>query len=293
LSISIVKEKSLSNEQLIDIRALFDQSNGHDNTNYVFDEVSDFKKDGDINNFLLYEEETLLSYITVFAPKTTEAELIAITKPEQRRKGYLKSLLSELILELNRRKIYSILFVCDYRARDGISSIRKLNAKYEYSEYLLTYADGQSKRNIKNNKICIAKASPDDAADLLSINMNAFHDDEGEATGFLEENFKNPRRNLFSILYDDKIVGMVGVYTEIERHYIYGFCVDRKFQGRGIGKYSLAYIVSKCRNENNEKEISLEVQTENKNALGLYKAVGFKLVTEFKYYRKDIKLAHG
>jgi len=81
---------------------------------------------------------------------------------------------------------------------------------------------------------------------------------------------------------------MIGVFTETDRQYIYGFGIEDKYRGMGIDRKSLVSIITICRQEDSNKDICLEVQTDNENALALYQNVGFELVTEFKYYRKDI-----
>ena len=93
-----------------------------------------------------------------------------------------------------------------------------------------------------NNKVNVIEASRNDIDRLISINRNVFQSDEEEAFGFVEENFQNPGRNLYSIFYENKIVGMIGVFTETDREYIYGFCTEEKYQGMGIGKQSLTSV---------------------------------------------------
>lgn len=80
--------------------------------------------------------------------------------------------------------------------------------------------------------------------------MYAFKEKKEKSSDNLEESFNNSCRNLFSIICDEKIVGMIGVCIESDRHCIYGFCIDPEYQGRGIGKYSLTHIVDKCRKGN-------------------------------------------
>lgn len=284
----IVKERSLNKIQLQDIESLFKRSNRRDNTNYVFDENVDFKDGKEINTFLLYENKKLITAISIFAPKKTEVELIAITDPEYRKRGYFKRLLSEVVSEIKRRKTNSILFVCDYNFTEGSSAMDSMICNYEYSEYLMTYTGNKKSKIINSSKIKLIEAVKSDIDELIVINKRAFPGDEEDASGFMEENFQNTRRKLFSIFFEDKIAGMIGIYSETERHYIYGFCIDSKYRGKGYGKQSLNSIIDICRQNSCNKEICLEVQTDNENALSLYIDSGFEKVTEFKYYRKNI-----
>jgi ribosomal protein S18 acetylase RimI-like enzyme len=61
--------------------------------------------------------------------------------------------------------------------------------------------------------------------------------------------------------------------------YIGNICVDKNFQGRGVGKFLLDNITSYAK-KNNCKKIILDVSKENKIAIGLYKKMGFKITRE-------------
>jgi ribosomal protein S18 acetylase RimI-like enzyme len=276
---------SLSKKQIDEITILVGICNDYDKTHYVFDECEDFKSESDINTFLLYDESQLISAVTLFVPNKAEAELLAFTLPPHRRKGLFRKLLQEVETELRRRKTDSILFVCDRNSKEGMLTIYKTKSEYDYSEFLMKYnEDKQSGSNV-SGKVTVQEAHEQDKGKLIQINKNAFNEKEGEPAQIIDEIFKSNRRKLFSIIYDGILVGMIGIYTEEERKYIYGFCVDKEYQGRGIGKQALQKIVIICLKEKDTHEIVLEVQTDNENALKLYTQVGFQVVTEFKYFR--------
>ena len=285
MSYTLLKPASLSKEQLDEINTLVDICNEHDETNYVFDECEDFKSETDSNNFLLYDGNQLISAATLFVPKKSEAELLAFTLPAHRLKGFFRKLLQEVKTELKKRGTNSILFVCDWKSKDGISAISKTKAVYEYSEFLMRYNESNQPGSKGSEKVTVQEACEQDKTRLVEINKNAFNEKDEEAAGIINEIFKSNQRKLFSIKYEDQLVGMIGIYTEVDRKYIYGFCVDEQYQGRGIGKRALQNIVHICLNEKSSREIVLEVQTDNKNALKLYMEVGFQVVTEFKYFR--------
>ncbi|NQT60510.1 MAG: GNAT family N-acetyltransferase [Bacteroidetes bacterium] len=288
MSCTILKPTSLTKKQISEINILVSICNTYDNTNYVFDEAEDFKSETDVNSFLLYSDNQLLSVISLFAPKKTEAELLAFTLPLHRRKGYFWKLLQEVETELKRRETNSILFVCNHISKEGNLTILKTAAAYEYSEFLMSYDRNGKCSIVGAGKVAIVKAREHDKSRLAQINKNAFIIDDEEAIEIIDGIFKSDRRKLYSILYENVLVGMIGIYAEIDRKYIYGFCVDKEYQGQGIGKQALQNIVNVCLKEKSTCEIVLEVQTDNENALKLYTQVGFHVVTEFRYYRKNI-----
>ncbi|GAH32296.1 unnamed protein product, partial [marine sediment metagenome] len=83
----IKKPKKLTDTEITDINNIVSTCNKHDSLNYTFDQTDDFKKDSNINTFLLYDKNTLLSVITLFVPRKNEAEVAAFTLPEFRREG--------------------------------------------------------------------------------------------------------------------------------------------------------------------------------------------------------------
>jgi ribosomal protein S18 acetylase RimI-like enzyme len=288
MNINIVKQASLTDKQINDIEALIEICNIHDNTKYIFDECDDFKKDNDINTFLLYADNELFSVINIFAPKTSEAELLAFSKPEIRRNGYFNKLMTEVKTELERRNINSVLYVCDVNSADGKNTLKKINAEYEFSEFLMGYTGSTIYETTLNDKIKIAEADYSDLDRLTAIHNNAFNIEDKKSSEFINDFFKSNRRKFYSIFYDEKITGMICVYSETGRQYICGFAVDPEYQGKGIGKQALTAVVQQCLKNNNKLKIALEVETNNENALKLYKDTGFEVETEFRYYRKMI-----
>ncbi|MGL1890116.1 MAG: GNAT family N-acetyltransferase [Spirochaetaceae bacterium] len=282
MDLKVVKESILTEEQILDVKELYDKCNNHDKTGYVFDILDDFIKENDINTFLLYKGDKLVSSLCIFAPSKKEAEIIALTSPDNRKQGLFSLLLKEATIEIKRRKIESILFVSDSSFLESNRISKTLNSKYEFSEYLLTFKDEYKLINTTNPdiRIAIVKTNIDR---LIQISSTVFNSSIQDSTDRINDILDGDKRKLFSIEYKSKIVGMIGIYEEETRLYIFGFCIDPEFQKKGIGKYVLSEIVKMFLLQN--KEIVLEVQVDNTNALGLYQNIGFDIQTEFRYYR--------
>lgn len=282
MALNIVKNSELTQDQINDLNGLYEVCNKQDKTKYVFDEDDDFKEVDDINTFLLYDGDSLVSSLNIFAPTKNEAEIIALTDPISRNFGYFEILLQNAIKEIKRRGIKSILFVCDSNSNDGNRAISKMNSDYEYSEYLLKFEDETKLIEHQMDEIEISIADDNDKEALIDINSKAFKTEVRGESGIIDDYFKGTKRKLYSIKHQHHVIGMIGVYEEENRNYIFGFCIDPDFQGKGIGKITLSKIV-KCLPEN--KEIVLEVQADNINALSLYQNIGFSIEAEFRYYR--------
>lgn len=283
---TIIAEEKLSEKQLVEINDFYQCCNEFDGTKYSFDENSDFQKENEINTFIFYENNRVVATLSIFAPTHNEAEVIAITSPEERGKGYLNEIIKYLNKELIKRGIKSILYVCDDKSEIGKAVITHIGAEYEFSEFLMSYDKNIEKQKV-NNLIHIEKADEKDSETYIKINSEAFNTFRSDSKEIIKENFESENRTLYGIYYNNEIVGCIGVYEEDLRNYIFGFCIAPKFQKLGIGSYVLNEIVYLC-SSNNNKEIVIEVQTKNNNALKVYKNIGFKIETEFRYYRKNI-----
>ena len=94
----------------------------------------------------------------------------------------------------------------------------------------------------------------------------------------------NPYLKIFTYVEKDKIIGFLLYSLIYDRIEIEQFEVTTKERRKGIGNKLLNYLVEKYQ-DNNIKNITLEVKEDNIAAINLYKKYGFKKVsTREKYY---------
>ena len=84
----------------------------------------------------------------------------------------------------------------------------------------------------------------------------------------------------YKILYDNKMVGFIGIENYEKEIYLYRFFVDEKYRNDGIGTIALNKIIELAKSQH--KDISLDVIGEN-IARDLYERLGFKT-----HYRRMI-----
>jgi len=288
LEIRTVSNAELTENQVKEVKDLYYMCNKHDETHYVYDADDEFKEPGDVNTHLLYRGKDLISVVSIFAPSAAEAEIVCLTRPNARRQGHMKTLLSQVEREVRRRKIPSLLYVCDRSSDSSVGFIKKQGGDYEYSEFSLRHSQTLQKGEGNWGDLSLSLAERPDLEKLSLINSKAFGSSFMDARKILNEGFESEKRNLYNIKYQNTIIGMIGVYDETDRNYIYGFAVAPAYQRKGVGRFALQSIVNLCLNENKAKEIDLEVLVKNGRALRLYKTVGFRIITEFGYYRKGL-----
>ena len=113
----------------------------------------------------------------------------------------------------------------------------------------------------------------------------------------IEENFPRPwikeqilLENIFSykvvLEKEGKVIGVLFGEIIYEEANILLIAVKKEFQGKGFGKLLLEHFIKTCKNKN-AKKIFLEVSTDNKKAVNLYKRYGFKDFSIRKKYYSD------
>ena len=87
-------------------------------------------------------------------------------------------------------------------------------------------------------------------------------------------------------IQEGKPIGMIRVNGTSPHLYLYTFCVLPECRGRGYGRQILTGVIHALLPEG--REIRLEVETNNRNALALYLSCGFREITAYQYYRVDV-----
>ena len=77
----------------------------------------------------------------------------------------------------------------------------------------------------------------------------------------------------YKILYDNEMIGFIGIKNYEKEIYLYRFFIDEKYRNKGFGTVALNKIIEFAKNQN--KDMSLEVIGEN-IARDLYERLGFK-----------------
>lgn len=77
----------------------------------------------------------------------------------------------------------------------------------------------------------------------------------------------------YKIMFDNKMVGFIGIKNYEKELYLYRFFIEESSRNKGIGTIALNKIIDMARKQN--KDMTLEVMGEN-IARDLYERLGFK-----------------
>lgn len=279
----ILELRELDKKQIEDIKSLEEVCQRYDKTKgsaFLSNEIN-FSKE--VNCFfLLYEEETLVSFLSMFIPTSQEAEISAYTLPEKRKKGFFKILLESAINELRKYGVKEILFVHEPSSNDGMLALKKLNVIYDFSEYLLVYSQDEFIK--RDGKLKLAPITIEDIDEVAKLHMDIFNKTFEEGKIIISRVIESKDRISYMAKEDDEIVGVCSISLEEGDAFICGLGISTKHQGRGYGKEILRKVIEKAFTMDIE-DICLEVNSKNHKAYNLYINNGFKIKTQLDYYR--------
>lgn len=290
LVVLIKKFNELNVEITKDIREVEKICKQHDKLNGSIYLDTSINFNSEINSiYLLYENNKLISLISMFIPTNEEAEISAYTLPEYRQKGYFKKLLNDAIKEMIKYKIQDLIFVCEPQAKDGIGAIKKLKAKFDFTEYFLKYTGSLNDIDgLEAFKVKLYKAKEKDLEAIISLSQEIFKQNYDEAKSIITKAFEAENRTQYIALLDEELIGMCSVSIENNEASVCGLGVVPRCQGNGFGREILNLILADLKAKGREN-ITIEVDSTNKNAFKLYKNCGFEVETSFDYYRKSIE----
>jgi ribosomal protein S18 acetylase RimI-like enzyme len=146
----------------------------------------------------------------------------------------------------------------------------------EHSEHALRL-DASPSEGAEDPRTTLRRASADDVPVLSALLTAAF----GHEPGHLLQSLDSGRTLV--VEHDGEPVGTVRLTRDDGVGGVYGFAIDPRFQGRGIGRDVLR---RSCREffADGATAVRLEVAVDNPRALGLYTSIGFTPVTTEDYY---------
>jgi len=279
----ILELRELDKNQIEDIKNLEGICQRYDKTKgsaFLSNEIN-FNKE--VNCFfLLYEEETLVSFISMFIPTSKEAEVSAYTLPEKRKKGFFKILLESAVNELRKYGVKEILFVHEPSSNDGMLVLKKLNVVYDFSEYLLVYSQDEFIK--RDGKLKLAPITIQDVDEIAKLHMDIFNKTLEEGKAIVNRAIESKDRISYMAKVDDEIVGICSISLEGGNAFICGLGISTKHRGLGYGKEILSKGIEKALTMD-IKDIYLEVDSKNHTAYNLYINNGFIIKTQLDYYR--------
>ena len=236
------------------------------------------------NDFFYYVDGIAAGYLALYGFNTKEVEISAMTSPDFRRQGIFRKLLMAAREETRRRLIPDLLFICERASQSGMACAKAIGADYDFSEYKMDLLRQGVEPVALPDGIELRPAQTEDIPLLVKMDALCFGVENAGSEERLAQELTNSNRKMLVVTLEGQVIGKIYALSTNTETYVSAFCMLPKHRGKGYGRAVLSEVVTRLVAAGRQN-ITLEVETRNEHALGLYKRCGFETVTAFDYYR--------
>lgn len=278
---TITGRRQLDEQELRDVEALRAECEAHEGL--ILKLVLPTEPSDQDKAFLAHQGERLTGYCSLDSGGGGEVELCGMVHPEQRRRGIGRALLAAAIAECRRRGADKALVICEDASQAGRRFVAAAGGQRTFSEYHMRLGRTGEQRRPPDEQLDIRQAGPADLDDLVYATARAWGDREEDIRPWIGERLGEGNPRFFLARRDGAPIGSMRIHEYGGSAGIYGFVMLPEARGRGYGRQFLTAVLAQLRGEPHQR-ITLEVETENAPAVGLYRSLGFEEATTYGYY---------
>lgn len=291
---------TLTSEQIIEITSLEELAFEKENLKNHVPLSNKFNFNKSFPCFYLgYEKNKLVAFLLTFIPTSFEAEILAFTHPNHRKRGYFHNLFDVAKNNLSQIGINNVLFVVENGASDALKVLNKLKIyALDHSEYKMYYRNeniediilpnsnnikleeltNKNKRIFANiTKKCFPSSTDDDSFINASLSSKS-------CKGFITYLNSPSFEGKYSSLENNIPIGVFNLNYQGEYPSIYGAGLLPEYRGKGLGNSLINSAIIEGFKGTKSNQINLEVGSNNVIAFNLYRKCGFKVDSRIDYY---------
>ncbi|MEK4059286.1 MULTISPECIES: GNAT family N-acetyltransferase [Paenibacillus] len=234
-----------------------------------------------------YEEELLVGFIGLYS-FSSEMEICGMVRPGYRRRGIFTSLWMRAQSIIKQKKVTTLLLNTPANSASGSAFLQTLPLVFNHAEYQMkwdgsTLPQGSGEASSAAGTVVLRPAREDEESILIKLDSGGFNMSEEDAAEVFEMYKHEGLEEHIIIEMNGQPAGKMRLSTEDNETWIFGFTVDQKLRGLGIGRSALLQTIE--RERRNYNSVNLEVSLDNPNALKLYESCGFVILNKQDYYR--------
>lgn len=283
-----VKKATLTQNEIAAILDLIAACNAHDGLRLRIPmDMLQQRAGPEINDFLYYEDGKLVGYLGAESWGKKEKEMTGMVHPDYRRRGIFRALFNAAREELRVRGVQKLLLICEESSEAGQAFLATTGAEFANGEHLMELETFRE-RGIVNEGLSMRRATPGDLEAVVSI-LSADSGNMDETRAWITHLMSQPETHRFYYAtLNGKPLGTLRLDFLDDDVEIYAFEVRMGYRGLGYGRQMLEEAIRIARSQNS-KPIRLDVDTDNTNAIGLYRSIGFTIITTYNYYELHIR----
>ncbi len=280
----LLGREQLSTDELAALHALAGRCAAHDGHGVKLNwEMIGRRTPGPTHDFCWYANGAIVGYAPL-DPFGQDAELTILVAPEHRHQGIGGALADAAVAEARRRGVHELLLVVERASASGGAFAAARGLRFGNAEYHLEL-DADAPLPQPTTAITIRGGTADDLPLLIAMMQDGFALDNTteEARQIAEADLTRAGARAYFAEVEGVPVGRISALVSENEGYLRAFSVLADYRGRGIGRALLLGTIARLRAEGH-RHFSLDVVTDNHNALGLYTSCGFREVSVYDYY---------
>ncbi|WP_227396444.1 GNAT family N-acetyltransferase [Jeotgalibacillus aurantiacus] len=232
-----------------------------------------------VKMFYQFISDELIAYLGVYYFGSV-GEVCGMVHPDYRRQGLFSTLFKEAIDAVPEMGIKTMLLNTPAQSESGQAFIQAVKAVYKMTEYQMKWES--QPLPAASEAVSIRRSEEKDRQFQIKLDAKGFFVPVEDAEQFLNAERNDPSTITYIIEWNGKPAGKIRIHSNDGQKWIYGFVVSSDLRGRGIGRNALLLVLSQLQQEN--VEVHLEVEAENKGPLKLYESCGFKVYHAQDYF---------
>lgn len=247
-------------------------------------------------------EGRLIGYLGLNSFEPDSAEVVGLVHPDRRCEGIFSELFRTAEREARSQGITRLILICPENSQSGKGYIKSLGIERSFSEYVMRWSEEDDRsaarqeggeREDEQERIPSVSLRLCGAADkelVVMLDMLGFDMPRDAAEPFADRVLANgPEDRVFAaFLENGEPAGKICIQSKEGAVYLFGFSVLPEHRGKGFGRTILREAIRLARSEGCES-LGLEVECENRGALGLYHSCGFRETAVQDYYHFDVQ----
>ncbi|MFC3909823.1 GNAT family N-acetyltransferase [Legionella dresdenensis] len=236
------------------------------------------------SNVLDYDDSgNLVGFLSVYFFYDDACEISLLVSPEHRRYGVASKMLRTIMPLLHTKKMASLIFSSGLE-HDKLMSLSGKAARfvYKYSEYHMQ-RNGYEPVIMGYPALFIREATDSDLTDLCVIDSACFDSQNATMQERFEYLLADRNYTILLALRNNKPIGKAHIRWQTDGAIFSDIAIIPQEQGKGLGGELLSYCINQSLSMGKNK-ITLDVETNNSNALNLYLRHGFKTATRRNFW---------
>ncbi|MCZ8532202.1 GNAT family N-acetyltransferase [Psychrobacillus psychrodurans] len=277
----------LDQETMKEIKQLIAEAETADKVDYItllsVVELSDFNTKGFC--LIAYDDDSdrLVGVLTsIDRIATLDFEWSGVVLPSARRLGIGERLVKELGRNLETRGAATDFALIPDISLAGQELLHKFGYTFDFQERTMA---AEAVIEELDSEVEVSRYTNEES-EVVRVLVNAFGDNEEEAKSLIDFNTQTPNRQLMIAKLCDELVGTFTLVEDGDKLWVTGLAVHENARGKGVATNLLNW--AKCEaNRMGKVSVYLDVETDNNQALSIYKKVGFTTESNTYFYKKS------